>query len=127
MPAKTVELTEPIRSHRGVIKKIVLREPKYSDFIDLGMPTTWVSLADGGGFSQETPSVLGAWIERLADIDCNFLPQVCLRDTLALRGAVLGFFIEAVMPVPTAAADQSLDLDESSLSNASSTSGPSTI
>jgi hypothetical protein len=28
---KTIELTEPIKSHRGVIKKIVLREPKYSD------------------------------------------------------------------------------------------------
>jgi hypothetical protein len=61
---KTIELTEPIKDHRGMIKKIVFREPRYSDFIDLGMPTTWVSLADGGGFSQETPSVLGAWIER---------------------------------------------------------------
>jgi len=92
MPAKTIDLNEPLKDHRGVIKKIVLREPKYSDFIDLGMPTTWVSLSDGGGFSQETPSVLGAWIERLADIDPNFLGSLCLRDTLALRGAVLGFF-----------------------------------
>jgi hypothetical protein len=124
---KTIELSEPVKSHRGMIKKIMLREPKYSDFIDLGMPTTWVSLADGGGFSQETPSVLGAWIERLADIDPNFLGSISLRDTLALRGAVLGFFIEAVTPVPTADADQSLASEEFSPSNASSTSGPSTI
>jgi hypothetical protein len=62
---KTVTLSAPIKWHRGVIKQIVLREPKYRDFMDLGLPTTWVSLADGGGgFSQETPSVLGAWIER---------------------------------------------------------------
>jgi hypothetical protein len=127
MPAKTIELSEPVKSHRGLIKQIRLREPRYGDFMQIGMPTTWVSLADGGGFSQETPSILGAWIERLADVDPNFLPQVCLRDTLALRGAVLGFFIEAVMPVPTADEDQSSDLDESSLSSANSTSGPSII
>jgi hypothetical protein len=46
---KTIVLFEPIKDHRGMIRKIVLREPRYSDFI-------WVSLADGGGgFSQETP------------------------------------------------------------------------
>jgi hypothetical protein len=30
---KAIELSEPLKDHRGVIKKIVLREPKYSDFI----------------------------------------------------------------------------------------------
>ena len=44
---KTIELSEPIKDHRGTITKIVLREPRYSDFTDLGMPPTWVSLADG--------------------------------------------------------------------------------
>jgi hypothetical protein len=57
---KVIELTEPI----GAIKTIMLREPRCSDLTDLGMPATWVSLPGGGGFSQETPSVLGAWIER---------------------------------------------------------------
>jgi Phage tail assembly chaperone proteins, E, or 41 or 14 len=103
---KTIELTEPIKSHRGEIKEITLREPRYGDFVDLGTPTTWVSLPGGGGFSQETPSVLGAWIERLADIDPKFLPELCLQDTLELRSAVLGFF--EVPPAPPKA-DQSLN------------------
>ena len=34
---KTIELSEPIKDHRGTITKIVLREPRYSDFTDLGM------------------------------------------------------------------------------------------
>jgi hypothetical protein len=106
MKTKTIELSEPVKDHRSMIKKIVLREPQFSDFITLGMPSVWVSLADGGGFS---------------------LASLCLRDTLALRGAVLGFFIEAVMPAQTADADQSLASDESLPSNASSTLGPSTI
>ena len=57
---KTIELTEPI----GKIKEITLREPRYADLIVLDMPATWVELPGGGGFLQETPSVLGAWIER---------------------------------------------------------------
>lgn len=103
MPAKTIELSEPL----GSVETIVLREPRYSDLVDLQLPLTRVELANGASFLQETPSVLGAWIERLSDIDPNLLPQLCLRDTLKLRDAVLTFFIEAVTPVPIADADQS--------------------
>jgi hypothetical protein len=91
---KTVTLHEPI----GAIKKIVLREPKLSDLVDLGMPATWVSLAGGGGFLQEMP-VLYQWIECLAaDIDPDYLGALCLRDALAVRGAVLAFFFDASVP-----------------------------
>jgi hypothetical protein len=98
---RTIELSEPIRDHCGQIKTIVLREPRYSDFIDIGAPATWVSLGNGG-FSQETPAVLGQWIERLADIDPNLLPQLSLRDTLELRAAVFEFFYEAGQMHPAA-------------------------
>lgn len=126
MPGTTVNLTQPIKGHgRQEITKIVLREPKYGDFIDLGMPTTWVSL-EKGGFSSETPQLLGQWIERLADIDPNFLAQLSLRDTLALRGAVLNFFIEAAFPAEELST-QSSDLDDFSPSSSSLTSEPSTI
>jgi hypothetical protein len=125
MSTKTVELTQSIKGHRGQITKISLREPKYGDFMDLGMPTTWVSL-EKGGFSSETASVIGQWIERLADCDPNFLQQLSLRDTLALRGAVLNFFIEAALPV-TDLSMQSLDLEEPSPSTSNSTLAPSTI
>jgi hypothetical protein len=126
MTSKTISLTEPIRGHQGMIKTIMLREPRYEDFIDLGMPTTWVSLSDGG-FSQETPSILGQWIERLADIDPNFLSRLCLRDTLALRGGVLSFFIEAMLPLPMEDGNQFSNSEQSSPSSLNATSGPSTI
>jgi hypothetical protein len=37
MTSKTINLTEPVKGHHGVIKTIMLREPKYSDFIDTGV------------------------------------------------------------------------------------------
>lgn len=126
MASKTIYLTEPIKGHGGMIASVTLREPKYADFIDLGMPTTWVSLSEGG-FSQETPSILGQWIERLADIDPNFLSQLRLRGTLALRGAVLSFFIEATLPLPMEGDNQFSISEQSSPSNLNATSGPSTI
>jgi hypothetical protein len=92
--SKTITLSEPL----GMITKIVLRGPRYADLIVLDMPATWVELPGGGGFLQVTPAVLAAWIERLADIDPDYLPLLCLRDALAVRCAVLQFFIEASTP-----------------------------
>jgi aspartate/methionine/tyrosine aminotransferase len=63
--------------------------------MDLGFPVTYVSVKDGGGFQQETPSVIKEWVERLADIDPNLLMSLNIRDTLALRDAVIDFFSEA--------------------------------
>ncbi|MGB6177198.1 MAG: hypothetical protein WBF43_12880 [Methylocella sp.] len=98
MQSKTIQLAEAL----GTVERIVLRAPRYADLADLGLPVTRVELAENASFLQETPSILASWIERLSDIDPKLLPQLCLRDTLALRGAVLGFFIEAVTQVPTA-------------------------
>jgi hypothetical protein len=107
MSKRTIDLIEPIKSHRGMIKKIVLREPKYSDFIDLGMPATWVSLPNGGGFLQEEPAILGRWIERLCDVELTALELLPLRDVLAIRLAVVSFFTGAGPLPPTADADRS--------------------
>jgi hypothetical protein len=123
MPAKTIELSRPIKWHRGHIKEITLREPKYRDFMDLGLPTTWV-VVPGGGFEQENVHALAEWIERLADCDVNALELLSLKDTLALRGAVRDFFISSQDGMDSA---QSTDSSEVSSSSSESTSGPSTI
>jgi hypothetical protein len=123
MPAKTIELSRPIKWHRGHIKEIVLREPKYRDFMDLGLPTTWVSVP-GGGFEQENVQALAEWIERLCDCDPNALELLTLKDTLALRGAVRDFFIASQEKT---ASPPSTDSSEGSSSNSESTLGPSTI
>lgn len=97
---KTIQLSSPLAGPNGVkITEITLRDPNFGDFVDLGFPVTYVAVKDGGGFEQETPSIVRDWIERLYDGDPNFLAFLNLRDTLALRDAVVGFFREAREPL----------------------------
>jgi hypothetical protein len=99
MKTRTIELSEPI----GAVTKITLREPRYADFVELGPPAQWVSLSNGAGFLQETPAILGQWIERLMlDVDPASLQDMSLRDTLAIRAAVFEFFYIAAAPPPLA-------------------------
>ncbi len=88
MSAKTIELSQPIKSHRGeLITKIVLREPRYRDLMTLGMPSTWVVVPGGGGFEQESFTALEEWVNRLVvDIDVNFLELLSLKDSRTSRG-----------------------------------------
>jgi hypothetical protein len=100
---KTVQLSSPLAGPNGVkITSITLRDPNFGDFVDLGFPVTYVAVRGGGGFEQETPSVIRDWIERLYDGDPNFLAFLNLRDTLALRDAVVDFFREARAPLAPA-------------------------
>lgn len=100
---KTIQLSSPIAGPNGVkITSITLRDPSFGDFVDLGFPVTYVAVKDGGGFEQETPSIIRDWIERLYDGDSNFLHFLNLRDTLALRDAVVDFFREARAPLAPA-------------------------
>lgn len=67
-----------------------------------------------------------AWIERLArDIDPNLLMGLDLRDTLALRDAVMNFFLEA-RALPTEKSE-STSSPASSFSVEDGTRGPSKI
>ena len=123
MVAKTVTLSRPINWHHGQITQISLREPRYRDFMDLGLPSTWVTVP-GGGFEQENVQALAEWIERLADCDVTALELLSLKDTLALRGAVRDFFIGSQEKT---ASPPSTDSSEDLSSNSISESGPSTI
>jgi hypothetical protein len=122
--SKTVPLSSPIKWHRGAISEITLREPKYRDFMTLGLPSTWVNVAGGSGFEQENVQALAEWIERLADCDPNALELLSLQDTLALRGAVRDFFTESAAQMVS---KPSTDLSEDLSSNSMSELGPSTI
>ena len=79
-----------------MITKIVLREPRYRDLMDLGVPSTWVAVPGGGGFEQESFTALEEWVNRLVvEMDVNFLELLSLKDALALRAAVRDFFFAA--------------------------------
>jgi hypothetical protein len=122
--SKTITLSMPIRWHRGLISAITLREPKYRDFMTLGLPSTWVAVSGGGGFEQENVQALAEWIECLADCDATALELLSLQDTLALRGAVRDFFTESMART---ASMPSIDSSEDLSSSSASTLGPSTI
>lgn len=90
----SIKLSAPIDGQGQKITEIEMREPRYGDYMELGAPFVWIYV-DGGGFEQETSSITRAWVERLCDIDPNFLHNLNLKDTLALRNAVMRFFREA--------------------------------
>jgi hypothetical protein len=123
--AKTIELSQPIKGHRGPVTKITLREPRYRDLMDLGMPSTWVAVPGGGGFEQESFTALEEWVNRLVvDMDVNFLELLSLKDSLALRAAVRDFFFDAAGVTEL---KPSTDLPEASPSSAEPTSRRSII
>lgn len=99
MTSKTITLSRPIAlPNTPLLSQITLREPSFDDILELGLPALWVQLRDGGGYEQQSPPVIRDYIERLADCDPNYLAMLCARDTLAMIGAVLDFFREAMAP-----------------------------
>jgi hypothetical protein len=90
--SKTIALTEAIRDNLGnAITEITLRRPAYADFFEIGFPVVWVQIGCGG-YEQETPAIVAAWIARLCDCAAETLEQLNLTDTLALRDAIVDLF-----------------------------------
>ncbi len=98
---KTVILSEPIKGIGGaMITEIKFREPRYEDVLDIGEPETLIGLGEGKAFFQEDAKAIRSYLERLSDIDVNFLPRLGLKDTLACKQTVKFFFREAMMTTP---------------------------
>ena len=128
MPEKTVVLSSPIQGHRGTIREIKFREPKFEDYLSLGDPETLVGLSNGGaGFYQEDMQAIRGYIERLAvNVDPNFFGLIGLKDTLAIKNAILSFFRNAIRP-EIATEPSGSESQEPSSSLTGSQSWPSTI
>lgn len=99
---KTLTLAEPIQGIGGaMISEIKFREPRYEDVLDIGEPETLIGLGEGKAFFQEDAKALRAYIERLSDLDVNFLPRLGLKDTLAAKHIIKFFFREALTLTPS--------------------------
>lgn len=123
---KVIELSQSYDGPNGTrFNRVTMNEPTFRDYTDLGNPTTFVAVSGGGGFEQETPSVIRDWIERLYDGDPNFLYQLNLVDSMKLRDAVIDFFRVArgLPEMGTITAPS----DESSSSVSASIPQPSTL
>ena len=94
---RVVKLAKPIAGfNQQMITEIKFRAPTFSDYMDFGDPETLVGLNAGeAGFFQEDIGVIRKYIERLGDIDPNFLLKAGLKDTLAIKAVILSFFRDA--------------------------------
>jgi hypothetical protein len=98
---KTIKLSQPKTFGDVTISEITLRDPTYGELFEIGPPATFVVVREaGGGFEQVAESVVKVWIERLADVDPNYLPSLHWEDGIALREAVLDFFRAAMARLP---------------------------
>ncbi len=80
--------------HGSVITEIVLREPSFDDYLELGEIISYGKAPDGTIFSVENSEVLRGYFER-----CLVQPATPLllapggmKLARAVKGAVLGFF-----------------------------------
>ncbi len=107
MTAKTITLSTPITIHGGSTKQVIVSEPKGKDYIELGHPTTLVRTKHGMAEVQND-DVIAAYINRCVDVDPLLLiQQASLRDAIAIKGAVLDFFIIAQMQQSDSSANTS--------------------
>jgi hypothetical protein len=88
-----IDLIEPIKDAGGeTVTEITLRDPGYLDYTQIGPPAVLVTFGSGASLVQDMPTIINAWIERLADVGPDVLQQLSLADTLALRDALVDMF-----------------------------------
>jgi hypothetical protein len=93
---KEIALTSPITGHGGAITRLTVREPKAADFFDLGEPQVIARNPDGTVYAVENDAAVREYVSRcVVDCDPLLLRQLCLADAMAVKAAVLDFFLAA--------------------------------
>lgn len=97
--AKTVSipLDPPIQGPSGPIASIVLREPCFDDYMELGEPYSVGESDESVRFAVERPDVIKAYVRAclVSPTDVNLLSQASARTARKVRNTVLGFIREA--------------------------------
>lgn len=93
---RRVPLSAPIGAHGELVKEVVLREPRASDFFSLGDPFVWAQNADGSMFPVENSEAIRAYLDRcVVSPDPLLMGQIGLADAMAVKAAMLDFFVQA--------------------------------
>ncbi len=96
MATSTVKIpvSPALLGHAGPITEVVLREPDFDTYLELGDPVTIARAPDGSIFQVENNVVIRTYIERclVAPSDPLLLEAGGFRLARQLRDAVLGFF-----------------------------------
>jgi hypothetical protein len=103
-----VPLKRPFPGHEGQVTKIVLREPNGDEFFMLGAPQSWVRAGEGMALVDDE-KVIRAYVVR-----CMVSPdpvlafaQMGVLDAMAVKDAMLGFFIDVASAAPLPATKSS--------------------
>lgn len=93
---KRITLIEPISGHGELIKEVVLREPRSSDFFSLGPPYVIAQNVDGSTFPVEYSEIIKTYLDKsCVSPDPLLLAQLGLADAMAVKDALLSFFTQA--------------------------------
>lgn len=92
-PEKRVKLSRTYAIHDKPVSEIVLKEPTFDDYAELGEPVEVQTGASGARLVIVNHEAVRGYIERSVEgIDPANLGLLGLPDARALREAVLGFF-----------------------------------
>lgn len=91
---ETIALDEPIIGHGEPIKTIILKEPTYEDYMEIGDPYEIGESEGGVRFTVQNPEAVRAYIDRclVQPKDQLLLAQCSAKIGRKVRLAVLGFF-----------------------------------
>lgn len=92
-----VPLSEPIVTHAGTVSAVELRRPSLLEYARIGEPYSIERGPDGNGVYVEHDSAIASYVEAcVTSPDLLVLnAQASLRDAIAIKEAIVGFFIEA--------------------------------
>lgn len=98
MRSVTIQLSEPVVGHQGPITEVVLRPPSLPQYLAIGEPWSVVPAPDGReGAVVENDAAIAAYGEACVaePRDKLLLGQIGLADAMAIKDAILDFFVAA--------------------------------
>jgi hypothetical protein len=92
-----VPLQEPIDGHGGKVTAVVVREPTAAEYFAIGEPQVTARNPDGTIYSIENDASIDAYMDRCIVEPDPLLAkkQMGLADGIAVKAALLGFFLAA--------------------------------
>jgi hypothetical protein len=109
----TVTLRDPFEGHSGMVKEIVLREPRAKDYFELGEVRTLTRNDKGNVHLQENGEALQKYFERCIQGDALLaISSMSLADSMQVKEAIFGFFDQALLaasPLPATSSSSNSD------------------
>lgn len=97
MPNIKIPAPEGIQTHKGTAYEVELREPTLDDVMEIGEIASQVRTPEGSVMIVENKANIRAYFERclVSPPDPILVGQASLAVGLAIKGAIIGFFLNA--------------------------------